>query len=80
MSDAPGLQKKLRHVLTGRGYNPSCPDCRREVDAMTPRDALNLLVAATATLEERVNRTNVARVHQACTIWLRVNRRRTNAR
>lgn len=66
----------MEHVLTGRGYNPSCPDCRREVDAMTPRDALNLLVAAAAGLEARVNRTNVARLHQACTIWLRVNRRR----
>lgn len=65
----------MNHILTGKGYNPSCPDCRREVDVMTPRQALNLLVAAAATLESRVNRTNVVRVHQACTIWLRVNRR-----
>lgn len=65
----------IKHVLSGRGYNPQCPDCRREVDAMTPREALNLLVAAAALLQERVNRSHVAKVQQACSIWLRVNKR-----
>lgn len=74
MSEQP---QKIEHLLTSRVYNPSCPDCRREVDAMTPSDALNLLVAAAAGLEARVNRTNVAWLHQACTIWLRVNKRKS---
>lgn len=63
----------MKHLLSD--YNPSCPSCRREVAAMTKRDALNLLVSAAATLEDKVNRTNVTRVRQACNVWLRVNRR-----
>jgi hypothetical protein len=63
------------HLLTGRGYNPCCPDCRAEVAALTQREALNLLVAAAAYLEKRVSKANVTRLQAACNIWLKVNRR-----
>jgi hypothetical protein len=28
-----------RHLLNGRGYNPNCPDCRRDVDTLTKCEA-----------------------------------------